>query len=274
MNNLFKFYLPKNERFLCSVFFTLFFLDWVAKLFQNTWLHNFVDAPFYYVGTDFSYWLFILSGVPKFILSANLIAYSFDILLTLFTIINIIKPKRLTIALWLLLYFVWVMTTNSVIGSHFHSYNGFIIMGICFAFFQTKYFGTAWEMARYYVMYLFVSAAFWKILRGVPFEKYHLRNLLLQLNVWHAEREHWYARVFKLFTSNLWLSYLCMQAVIALQLFFIIGFISKKYDKWLLYLFVFFCIADYIVFRHFFFELLILCLPFLYPSKNKMESIS
>jgi len=273
MNKVFTFFRPKNERFLCSAFFTLVLIDWIVKYFQNTWLHNFVHVPFYAVGTDFSYWILILTGIPQFILSSFNWAISFDILMTILVVWNLVRPKRLTITVWLLLYFIWVMTTNAANGSHFHSYNGFVIMGICMCFYHSSYFSIAWEMTRYYIMYLFASAALWKIFRGVSFDFNHLNSLMFQMNIWHAQEDPWYAWIFNLYTTHEWLSYFSMFAVIVLQLAFIVGFLTKKYDKWLLFLFIFFCVVDFIVFRHFFFELLVLTLSLLYYPALKTEGV-
>ena len=268
MKNRIQGILPKSKGDVVCCFFILFLIDWVAKFFQNTWFHNFVGAPFYNVGTDFSYWVWIVSGIPQFLLSNHLWTWTLDILMLLLGCYNLFRPRRITLIVWTLMYLMWVITTNAVVGSHFHSYNGLIIIGVCCCFYQSRYFVTAWEMARYYVMYIFASAALWKILRGIPFDINHLQSLQFQNNIWYTLQDSWYAWVFKLSTANKWISYCCMQIVIILQLSFVIGFITKKYDKWLIGLFVFFCIADYVVFRHFFFELTVLILPLLVPFKN------
>ena len=123
-------------------------------------------------------------------------------------------------------------------------------------------------MVRFYIMYLFSSAALWKILRGIVFDKSHLKILLVQMDLWHAKNESWYSPIFKLYTTYLWISYTSMILVIILQLSFLIGFVTKKYDKWLFLLFLFFCLANQIVFRHFFFELLILGMTLLFVPKR------
>jgi hypothetical protein len=230
------------------------------RLISASMLSQIGSPPFLFDDHEFIYNLFIASHIPQFITSHLLLAALFDISLLIFALAFLLSSRRIYAMLFFVLVLNYFLTYNVITGHHFHGLIGLMVMVVPFWFKKEEKFLLAWEGARYYLFYIFASAALWKIVRGSVFYGEQLSNILKpqHLNLFLQNGNNYKAWFAAYLISHSSFSHLVLIANVALQLFFAAGFFTKRLDYLLFWLFVIFCIANYFVMGIYSVELLIL----------------
>jgi hypothetical protein len=241
----------------------------LGYLFYNNVLLSQMSQPLepalIFPSIDNTYWLLLATGIYHIVISQGGLSVVLDILLLSLPILILMLPNHRS---WFCSFFVLItfyyMAQNITAGHHFHSLVGMVFLSFAFCVGE-KRFEFVWEAVRYYTLFIFVSAAFWKIVRGNIFDPFHMLNILRSQHaqfLWeqpaaiHAQIIRWLMQ-FPGFCQGILWSGVCVQLVFA------IGFFTKKYDRLLLILMVLFVIVNYGVMRIVSFELLILGLTLL-----------
>lgn len=223
------------------------------------------QPPFLFEQSETLYHWLMLSGLPQQVTSNPVSAVAIDILLFGLPLLFAFTLRRLFAILFTLLVVFYFMTFNLITGHHYHSLAGLIVMTIPFWFQKEEKFVLTWELARYYLLYVFASAAFWKITRGSAFYEPQLAEILKsqQLELFLQQPDSLHAQFIQYLISNAQVAHTLLLANVVLQGSFVIGFFTKRWDGILFALAVLFCIANYYVMSIFSFELLILNLTLL-----------
>ena len=102
---------------------------------------------------------------------------------------------------------------------------------------------------RYYFLYIFSSAALWKILRGSAFYHDQLSNILKQqqINLLLQNPDGYKAHIAQFLISHTNFSHALLLANVVLQLSFAIGFFTKKFDRFLFWFAILFVVANLFV---------------------------
>ncbi|MBL0308720.1 MAG: hypothetical protein IPP77_03270 [Bacteroidetes bacterium] len=232
-----------------------------------------MEQPLFLFKERESAYLWLLSsGVPQWISSNTIAAVTFDSALFLFPMLFLLSQRRVFSVLFSILLLFYFMTFNLVTGHHYHSLTGLIVITIPFWFRKEEKFHVAWELARYYLLYIFASAALWKITRGSAFYEPQLSEILKsqQLYLLIQQPDSLHARLVQYLIANVQISHALLLANVVLQLSFVVGFFTKRFDSILFWLAILFCIANYLVMSIFSFELLILNLSLLDWKNSKM----
>jgi hypothetical protein len=176
--------------------------------------------------------------------------------------------------LFWLLALTYFITYNIVTGHHYHGLIGVLIITIPFFSKDEKRFNLLWEGARYYMLYVFASAALWKILRGSAFYTDQLSNILKaqQLDLLIQDRDSLSAYIASYLIANPQVGHLVLLINVLLQLSFAIGFFTKKCDRLLLVLVVLFTIGNYFVMSIISVEILILAFALL--NWDKVQALA
>ncbi len=225
-----------------------------------------MNHPLFLFGqTEFFYRLYINSGIPQFITSNTIISALLDISLLILTIGFLMSFNRAFILLFTLVVFNYFITYNLVTGHHYHGMFGLIIMTLPFWFKKEEKFNLAWDLARYYFLYVFASAALWKILRGSAFYDLQLSDIIKsqQINLLLQTPESFKSHIAEYFIGHPAISHFILLLDVFVQGSFIVGFFTKKYDRVLLMLAILFVVADYYVMGIVSFEILIMGLTLL-----------
>lgn len=211
------------------------------------------------------YRAYLSSGIPQFITSSTVISALFDVSLLVFTIGFLMSFNRLFIVLFTLVLLNYILTYNLVTGHHYHGLFGTVIMTLPFWFKKGQKFNLAWDLTRYYFLYVLASAALWKVMRGSAFYHLQLSDIIKsqQLNLLLQTPESFKARIAEYLISHPVFSHSILLTDVALQGSFFIGFFTKKFDRALLALAVLFCFANYYVMGIVSFEILIMALTLL-----------
>jgi hypothetical protein len=104
---------------------------------------------------------------------------------------------------------------------------------------------------RYYFLYIFFSAAIWKLARGAVFNVEEMSRILL---VHHSDLlsgpcDSWSCRGYLFLIGHPGLSWCLYAAGVLLEFSFVIGFFTRRWDRVLLGLAVVFVVADLLVMR-------------------------
>ena len=114
---------------------------------------------------------------------------------------------------------------------------------------------------RYVFLFAFASAGIWKIVTGAVFNTEQMSGILLyqHADMLSNSTGYWQTNMIEWLIHHQTISYLLYVAAALLELFFVIGFFTKKFDRWLVFAFIAFLVFDHFVMRIPYYE----WLPFL-----------
>lgn len=260
------------------IYFALFFF-WIFRYVEGVWLSDLVNSPYIKINQDIIYWALFLNGIPQIIISNLYIAYSCDFLILLGFGFLILRPQNKFISYAVvLLYFLYFIIYNSSTLHHTHSLIACLFTSIILCFKSKENFKWAIELFRLYACYAMVSAALWKIARKTAFEVEQLSNILVIQHISYIldNPYSFKSNVLQFLIDNSVYSYAFWIGAIALELLFLIGFFTKKYDLFLLIALLTFVVADYWLMDLYFWEFCLFGFFFFnmqhapYPLSQKM----
>lgn len=199
-----------------------------------------------YTGSDVVYVMLSDCGLIHFINHHYTIGIGLDFLLFVLPVGGLLSigkhPWMLALAVLYTLYFFYF---NAVSGHHYHS--SILLLAVLYSFvLGEKIQGAAWRFARYYGLFFMASAALWKWCRGNIFyddQMLHILQSQLANNLWDYPDS--FRRVYFSGGSS-YLPFLLLAAA-SIQLFFLIGFFSKRLDDALFVLFVAFMLLNWLL---------------------------
>lgn len=209
---------------------------------------------------DNFFWAYLFTDIPRLLSNHFVLALLFDLFFIGLTIGCLMRVRSRLLSIVLLIWAVtYYVIYHNYVGHHGHSFLGIIFMIIPFTMKGDKTFRITWEAVRYYLCFIFASAALWKIFRGSAFDGDHLVATLLSqhIDLLVYKPESLIAGIVQFLLNHQWMIQVIFAIVVAVQLSFLTGFFTKKYDRILLTLMVLFVAADYLVMRINFAELLI-----------------
>jgi hypothetical protein len=206
------------------------------------------------------YRLLQYAGLPALVWANQTVPVVLDVLLILLPVAFVFTLKRgfaIGTFVLLLLYF---FTYNMVTGHHYHGLAGTLLIMVPFFSKDETRFNLLWQAVRYYWLYIFASAALWKILRGSVFYAEQMSNILKaqQLDLLVQQPETLQAHIVQYLIANPQAAHMVLLVNVLVQLSFAIGFFTRRYDKALSALAIIFCVANYFVMSIVSAELLIL----------------
>ncbi|MCS6818710.1 MAG: hypothetical protein RMJ53_05425 [Chitinophagales bacterium] len=209
---------------------------------------------------DLSYQLFLASGLFHAIVHGSVLPVLHDILLLSLPLLIMLLPERplLRVVFFVLCVF-YHLSFNTIAGHHFHGFIGIVFLaGVCC--FEGKRFIFLWEAARYYLLFIFVSAALWKIWRGNIFNPNHMLHILQSQHAqfFFEQPSSLHSRFLSWLMGKPVLTRLVLFSGVLLQLSFLYGFFSRNKDYLLLAGAIAFVSFNYLIMRIVSFELLIL----------------
>jgi hypothetical protein len=219
-----------------------------------------------YPGIDNTYWLFHYLGIPHRVTHSVLWSAVLDIFLFLVPVTaSLISRRQVYAVVFTFLVLVYQVTLSTYSIHHYHSLVGVLFLSVPFWFKPGERFTFTWEAVRYYFFFIFASASLWKICRGSAFDPHQLSNILMAQ---HAQYMYDYpdsifTQMYAYLISHYQVSFAMMFTVVLVQLGFLGGFFTKKYDRIYFVLLIVFCLLNYIVMHVYSFDLLIFLLVLL-----------
>ncbi len=227
--------------------------------------------PFLFGENEWAYKMLLQSGIAQYVVAHSFIASLFDVSLLVTAMAFVLSFKRVYAIAFTFLCLFYFMAYNMVTGHHYHGMAGLIVITVVFWFQKEEKFNLAWEGARYYMLYIFSSAALWKILRGSAFYQLQLSDILKsqQIDLLIQNPGTMKAHCVEYLIAHPETAHIILLINVLVQLSFAIGFFTRRFDSILFWLAIIFCVANYYVMSILSAELLILNLTLL--NWNKIE---
>lgn len=219
-----------------------------------------------------AYSLFSITTIPYWLTQHTALAIVFDVLLFAMPFIAMFTANRLAAIASTVLLLIYMMLFNMAANHAYHGLIGAIVITIPFWCKTEERFNLLWDAARYYWLYAFTSAGLWKILRGSAFLTDQMSNILMQQQLDYLLQQPltFKASVIQYLISHPTLSHGVLLINVCLQLSFLAGFFTRRFDTALIVLSVVFCLANYFVMSIVSTELLILNLTLISWDKIEM----
>lgn len=256
-------YYPRQ--LMAQVIFSWLFLILIYFFATNSLLSQLQQPVLITPGSDNTFWLLHLTGLPQFLLSNKPAALIFDIVVTSSCLVCIFVPRQRMFTIMTIVgtWLLYVCYTTSV-GKHYVQI-GYLLAPLPFLVLGSKRFSLAWEGLRYWVCFLFVSAGLYKIYYGGFFDPTNMRNILSLENAsWmFFEPDTTQRRVIQFFIAHPPAAQWLYRLAAILQAGLIVGFFTKRFDTWLLVLLLAFHLANFMLLHISFVDQSLIFAPFL-----------
>ena len=250
---------------LCRIVFALIFISLIYSFFSNTLVSQLKIPVLKFPSTDLTYWFFHLIRLPEIITGHPVIARCFDGLLFFSCLLCLLKPEgRRWILIFFILYLVYFIIFNSYGLHHTHSKIGILLLPVPFMMTDEKGFLLLWKGLRYYTCFIYASAFLWKLFRGTwlysqqgvliikrnlaPYLYFHPRSGLSKVYYW--------------LISHAAIPDILLKMGFILEGLFIIGFFTRRFDKYLFLLAILLPLGFLLMADALFFELAFLSICF------------
>jgi hypothetical protein len=230
-----------------------------------------IEPSFFYNRMDVFTWLFMQTKLPIFLLNnpAGWLCMDmlFYIMPCIYFLVFLLKPKTSTIVCLLMLLINWLYVqcytlypSNSIEG-----HIAWLLFPIVLLPQNEKTFALVWDGLRYFFLFFFCSAGIWKFVQQGIFNPQQMSGVLLYQHKQLISNSpgYWQTNLINYLIDHPTLGYALYLLTTIFELFFAIGFFTKKFDRVFIALFIIFLIADYFIMRIPYFEVLPLMLTLL-----------
>jgi len=253
----------RSKTAFCFYLFAAFILVYNAII--GDMLPHYHEPPLLDPQSDPMFWLFQCSGIPQLLFSNHIIPVLFDIswaAVTLWCILS--RGKQLPAILFSIYMLLYFMCRSLVYAHHGHGYIGMLFFSFAFWAQSQLRFKLLLEGLRYYTCFIFASAGCWKLWKGGLFQAGQMQHILARQHaaafVFH--QSSWRMPLIEFLVSHASLAQGILIAAVILQLAFLIGFFTRKFDKLLLLLFFAFFLGDFLLMGMSFYPTYVLGLVF------------
>jgi hypothetical protein len=231
------------------ILFTILLAEWLMFLISGVGYNNLQGDRFFSIGVDPVYWIVFGLKIPQTILAHSwlgILVSGSTILLLLAIIVNPYNNK-LAIALCILMFVFYITLTGYLTHRNFQA--GFCWIFVPFLFKKEINRYLAFEATRYFLLFFYVSAAFLKIYDGAlqhtglfsqylqnQFTPYYLEmNTGIRTSLNHYLVNH---------PSTTYLFYIIS---VVLESIVLVGFFTKKFDRWLALVILLFHLTNWFI---------------------------
>lgn len=232
----------------------------VQFYFHHSLVHQWQQPLLIYTEADNVYWILHLLNIPQFIMRSSTTSLLFDIVMVGSVMLFLIFPQKNIYAL-ISIICLWLFQVmfGSANGHHYH-HIGFLLVPIPFLFIDKIKFQLSWSLIRYWILFLFLCSALYKFYYGGFFNQMNMSIILREA---YYQDETYRSQVILYLVEHPPVAQLFYQAATFLQLTCIIGFITTKYDRLLLFLLFMFNVVNYYLLNFPFWENILVLAPFL-----------
>lgn len=218
-----------------------------------------------YPGSDNTFWLFHILHIPQYLLQHHTAALLFDVVLTTCCLICVFVPQQ-RLFTWVTVISVWILYLCycTTAGKHYAQI-GYLITPIAFLALRPQRFDLAWQLVRYWVCFLYVSAGLYKFWYGGFAAVDTMANIVAQT---HADwlpivGDTWRSQMAQWFIEHPGVAQWFYRAATMVDLALVVGFFTRKFDKWLVLGLLAFHVSNYLLLHISFVEQSLIFAPLL-----------
>jgi hypothetical protein len=239
-----------------------------------------IQPAFFYTRKDLVTWLFMQTGIHQWLLNNSGGWILFDVLfysmpmLYLFTYKYSVKLSSAVAVIMFLINWCYVQCYTLYPSNSIEGHIAWLFFPIIFMPTDKRTFMLLFEGLRYFFLYFFVSAAVWKLAQAGLFSISQMSGVLLYQHkeLLTSSPGYWQSNFVLYLIQRPGLSYLLYLSAALLELSFIIGFFTKKYDRLLLMLFIVFLLMDHLIMRIPYYEITPLALTLIFSKKITIQN--
>ena len=250
----------------------------IYKFFNGLFLYQ-VQPSFFYLRQDVFTWLFMQTGLPQSLVNNHTGWLMFDVLFYSCPLIYLLIYKLNTniasvvaiimvLVNWCYVQCYTLYPINSIEG-----HIGWLLFPVIFIPAKEKTFQLLFDGLRYFFLFFFASAAIWKIVQGGIFNFSEMSGILLYQHnqLITNSPAYWQTGFYLYLITHETLSYTLYFSATILEIAFVIGFFTKKYDYLLAALAIIFIVTDHLIMRIPYYEItpLLLTLILKYPENKR-----
>lgn len=256
----------QHRKVVGRILFAAFFASLCYRFFLQVTPSQLLQPPLAAFNFDFTYWIIHLSGISQVVLHNKTGAIFFDLFLFGSCLLCFFFPLKQWIALMFgSLFFVYALCFNMAIVHHAHPLTIMTLITVPFFAKKPATWKLLWEAMRYYVCFVYFASFCWKVIGGSLFYS-QMGVASLQSNL--AEYLYHFPNtitgsVYQFFLQHAGLANLGLVLIFVLEGLMVIGFFTKKFDKYLLFIPVAVHLATYLFADVMFMEMLVGILPFI-----------
>ncbi len=246
----------RDKKLLLTVYFCFYFTVFLFLGVGHRTLLQ-VHPVFFHYNRDLAELMLIGSGLPKFMI-AHPVCFAFADTLAFLLPIPLLgyafrKDRFSPLLGWLFCGYVtlYLLLADLFWQIHHGPFILYVLLAFAFVTNREERFYFILRGCRYYFLYIFVSAAIWKTVRGAVFDGQEMSHILLNqhIDLLSGDCQTTLCRCYAWLIGHpavaqgLYIGAVLMEAV------FVVGFFTRRFDRLLLALAILFVAADLLVMR-------------------------
>jgi hypothetical protein len=202
-------------------------------------------------------WIFMKTGIHQWLIHNPEGWMTFDTLFYSFPLIyflshNVFRTGSVLIAaLMLIVNWVYVQCYTLYPTNSIEAHTAWLLFPVVFLVSNAKTFRLLVKGLRYFFLFFIASAGIWKIVNGGLFNTEQMSGVLLfqHADLLSNSTGYWQTVMIKWLIGHPQTGYALYVLATILEISFIVGFFTKRYDRLLIILFIVFLIFDQLVMR-------------------------
>jgi hypothetical protein len=233
------------------------------KFINGMWLFQLQPKIFMNRFDGFT-WLFMKTGMHQWLIDNpggwtlfDTMFYSMP--LVFFLAHNVYRIASVTTAfLMLLINWVYVQCYTLYPSNSIEAHTAWLLFPVIFLASNPKIFRLLTEGLRYFFLFVLASAGIWKIVTGSIFNLQQMSGILLyqHADLLSTSPGYWQTNLIQWLIGHETIGYIFYLSATVLELVFIVGFFTKRYDHLLVIGFLVFLIFDHLIMRIPYYEML------------------
>lgn len=221
----------RKTRIICCVLL----IEILLFIFSGTSFTFLTGDKFFSIEVDPVFIMFYLAKIPQLILQHQWLGILLEVTIIAFLLLLIRNPfdYRVSIPLFVLLMLFYVTLMGHLAHRNYQS--GFFIILLPFLFKKGLNKKMAYEAVRYFILFFYLSAAILKISNNALAQTDHFSHLLSgQFTPYFLEGNTGVRTSVNVYLiSHPITSYILFLCSFILELITVVGFFTKRFDKWL-----------------------------------------
>ena len=258
----------------CIIFYALMLLKWFNGMFLYQLKPYLFNNRF-----DMFTWLLMKTGVHEWLLNNPVGWLCFDVafyampLLVFWALNKSIRIAAIASVVMLIVNWVYIQCYTLYPANSIESFTAWLLFPFLFITINLRSFYFVLNGLRFFFLYFFASAGVWKIVQHGVFNVHQMSGVLLyQHKEYLTSSSNWYTNFIYWLIHHPYIGYLLYVAGTVLELSFLVGFFTKKYDQLLILSFLIFLVMDILIMRIHYWEVTPFLLTLIY-SKYSMPSL-
>ncbi len=246
----------RHQRQITNWLFVLYLILLVDRWWNGIFLYQ-MQPSFINTRMDVFTWFFMYTGLHKSLLNNHMGWLILDCVFMLLPLACFmlfrLKSKWSGVISWLWVIFNWIYIqcytlypTNSI-----EAHLAWLLLPVLFTCTTLRGFYLSYHFFRYFFLWFMVSAGLWKIWQQGFFNYEEMSAIILMqhkeflassIGNWFSDLSFWLLR-------NQGVGYILYVSSAIIELLFVTGFFTRRFDRWLIVLYILFFIMDVLLMR-------------------------